>query len=153
MAADKGRIELSHGQAGDADMPPQNRSVAGQHHGAVELMGLARQRQQMAARGFHVGRLMKHFVAERQRLVAAEHQGAGLPLADLGGLGLGQHQGNILGRDTAALQRCFERALVDLRRNRLDRDAGMDKHRLAERAARGKDDFFGHFYSPIPGAH
>ncbi|CDX13560.1 hypothetical protein MPLB_1290019 [Mesorhizobium sp. ORS 3324] len=98
----------------------------------------------MAACAFHVGGFMKNLVAQRQRLVAAEHQRARSALADLGRLSLGEDRGDILGGDTAVLQGRLERALVDVRRHRLNVEPGVDEHRLAKRAARSEDDFLGH---------
>ncbi|OWK18746.1 hypothetical protein AJ88_01170 [Mesorhizobium amorphae CCBAU 01583] len=105
----------------------------------------------MSPRAFHVGRLVEDLVAERQRLIAAEHQRAGLAFADFGCLGFGEDRSDIFRRD--AFQRRLERPLVDLSRHRLDIEAGIDEHRLAVRTARSEDDFFGHGFFALSFRH
>jgi hypothetical protein len=124
---------------------PQGFAVAHQHHGAVELMGLAGQLEQMAAGAFHVVRFVEHFVAERQRLVTAKHQPAGMLLADGNRFGFGQDEGDLLGRCTAFGQRRFQRPFVEVGRDCVDWNAGIFEHGVAEGASGSKDEFFGHW--------
>ena len=86
-----------------SDMPPERFAVADKDDGAVELVRLAGKLEQTAACAFHVGRLVEHLAIKRQRLVAAEHQPAGMRLAHRHGLGLGKHKRHVLGRCAAAL--------------------------------------------------
>ena len=125
-------------------MPPQRLAVAGEHGGAVQLVGPAGQRKESTACGLHVGRLVELLAGKRQRLVAAEHQGARPFLADAQRLGLRQDQRDILRRRAGALERQFDGALVDLGRHGLDGDTGVFQHGPAEGTCRGEDDGFGH---------
>ena len=114
---------VAHGQPGDRDMPPKRLAIANKHDGAVELVRPAGQVEQMASRGLHVDRLVEDAVAERQRLVAADDQGAGMALADVAGLGLRQYLRDLVRRDAGLPERRFQRSLIEIGADSTERQA------------------------------
>ena len=103
-------------------------------------MGLARELEQPPPCFFHVGSLVKHFVAEREGLIRADDQRAGKPFAHLLGFRLGEDPGEILGRNRGVADGFLNGALIDPRWIRLRFDTRISQHREAERACGGKND-------------
>ena len=73
IAVEKAVGERAHGQMRGVDMLEQHRAAAHHRHRRMQRMGLAAQRRKLLARAGAVGRLGEPPLAERQRLVGAEH--------------------------------------------------------------------------------
>ena len=70
--------ERPHGQPRRVDMLEQHLAVAHDRDRRMQRMGLAAQRRELRPRAGAIGRLGEAPLAERQRLVGAEHQAAGI---------------------------------------------------------------------------
>jgi hypothetical protein len=82
-------------------------------------------RQQMAACVLHILGLVKHTIAQRQRLVAAKHKRARMPFADFRRLCLGENFRHLFRRRARIGQRRLDRALIDLRGKGGEVEAGV----------------------------
>ncbi len=92
----------------------------------MQRMSLPAQRLELRARAVAAGRLGEALLAERQRLVGAEHQAGGQPHGD-GARFFARQQCRDFAR-VAGRSAGLDAALVDVGRLRLDRNAGIRQH-------------------------
>ena len=128
--------EVAHGQPRGIDMLEHHRAVAHQRHRRMQRVRLAAQRPQLLGGAGPVGRLVEALVAERQRLVGAEHQPAGLLRRHRVGLRARQQSAPPPPRRAPASR--FQRALVDMRRPDLEAQTGRRQQLAAHVALRGE---------------
>ena len=128
---------------------PGDLAALDEDDGAVEVMGLAGQRQETAARLLHIGRLVKGLVAKRQGLVGADDDLVRMALRNVHRLRLGEDLRDLVGRDAGILQRRLDGPLVEPARLAGEVDAGI-LQKLSAMNARGSEyDPLGHCVRPV----
>ena len=106
----------------------------------MKLVRAAAKRAQLCPRRRPIGRLGKARGAERQRLIGAERQAAGMQLGHCGGFGPRQMRGDRVRRSRG--RRCLQPALIEIGRTNVDRNPGGRQQRLPRFAARGQHERF-----------
>ena len=130
--------EFAHVECGECRVAPDDRPVVRDRGSRVQLHHPPRERAQvfgciLAARG-----LVEPPFADHHQRIAAEYRPFALHRQRLG---LGQRERDLIG--PRAFERGFERALVDRRGPRLERDPRRLQHRRARGTLGGENDHIG----------
>ncbi len=136
IVIEKAIRERAHRQMRGIDVFEYHRAARHNRHGGMQRVGLAAQGQELFVRPGAVGRLGKPPVAQRERLIGAEHHAIGM---------LGRHRLGLLPRqqrrDHPRILKArsgFDGTLVDVGGLDLDRDAGALQQRAPGRALGGE---------------
>ena len=136
--------EVTHGEAGLADMSPDRLSPIVKDGGGEEAVGLAAQGQKLGARLIWRGRLGEGRPFKIKHLIAAENQTAGGAAGDPGGLHLGQGIGDVAGGGAFGLKALADGLLIDARRLRRNVEPRVAQELEADGRGGGEDQGAGH---------
>src|SRR6202789_661350 len=129
--------EIAQPQLRSFHMAPNRLAVFCQNSRAYELMILAAQPAQEHSRLIEVRRFADDLILKSQNLIGAQHQRIRLQRRNAKRLHLGQRFGH---PRRLAVQRMFDRVLVNARRDNLERHAGILQKRRTDRACRGENE-------------